>query len=145
MPNFVWTSKSRGLVLTFTGKLPKTLEEARAITLEKWQTIVDGLVNATADLVISGGSTCGYCMMFLNHSCKGCPVAERTGRSGCKDTPFDAFLMATDDGEPRLPAARAELEFLLSLDPKVSVSRAENEWGENVLEEPHGLEEPYGY
>lgn len=70
------------------------------------------------------GEDCSLCMMFNRPeepgpSCAGCPVAERTGETGCRGTPFhDAFYAAREQGfdsKAFRDAARVELEFLRGL------------------------------
>lgn len=48
---------------------------------------------------------------FYGHKqCRGCPVYERTGKVGCKDTPYDEYRYDKS-------AAEREVDFLISLLP----------------------------
>jgi hypothetical protein len=79
-------------------------------SIAKWQGIVAG---TTRDL---GPSNCGLCQLFLNASCKGCPVFERTGQTSCRGTPYSDYTVIDEIAPDRaLDAAKREVEFLESL------------------------------
>lgn len=66
----------------------KTLEALNG-SIEKWKAI------ATGDGEDHGADNCPLCQMFNNAEsefCVGCPVFETTGREGCDDTPYHAWL-----------------------------------------------------
>lgn len=95
---------------------PETLKALKG-SIEKWRRIVEG---TGWDY---GPRNCPLCIMFRDwdddgvNSCGGCPVKERTGKDGCEDTPYEAYVDAEGTiGEKA--AARAELDFLRSLLPK---------------------------
>jgi hypothetical protein len=101
---------------------PASQEEALEMSIAKWETIVDH-IELTGELIYDGeADTCALCEMYYEHvkwpvCCEGCPVAEHTGYSHCRKTPFSAYQRALekDDVEAGLEAARKELEFLKSL------------------------------
>jgi hypothetical protein len=69
-----------------------------------------------------GPEYCALCRMFLGdgNACRGCPVFEYTGETGCHGTPYDDIEMIDDthDAEDRWPIlATREREFLESLLP----------------------------
>lgn len=84
-----------------------TLEALRG-SIAKWEGIVAGTVR---DM---GMSNCPLCQKFAyprGNECRGCPVAERTGRSDCRGTPY------YEHDEEKPETAQAELDFLKSLLP----------------------------
>lgn len=98
----------------------KTLTALRG-SIAKWERILAG------DEGDSGSDNCPLCHLFLSYSeCRGCPVAARTGKSLCMDTPYDAWLaLDTTIDSPTFAetdeqkvAAQAELDFLKSLLPE---------------------------
>ncbi len=92
----------------------KTLEALHG-SIRKWEAIVAGTG------IDDGHRNCPLCQMFLleldgftskNPMCRGCPVYERTGETGCKRTPYDQYHDVENEEN-----ARAELAFLRSLLP----------------------------
>ena len=77
-----------------------------------------------------GTSNCPLCGLFhirctpikINKCCEGCPVMERTGESGCFNTPYKKYIITIDKHRRSHPlaieAAKEELEFLRSLLPE---------------------------
>lgn len=104
-------------------------EEAAALeaSIQHW---TDNIAAETPEGVKIGPEHCALCNLFWQENCLGCPVMARTGRSGCRDTPYGDAKNAYDDwtGNPNDPEARAEWitaataerDFLVSLrkDPK---------------------------
>lgn len=105
----------------------RTLEALKG-SIEKWQRIV---VSTGVD---KGAKNCPLCNLFyrrddlnVNDNCCGCPVAEKTGKKFCINTPYDDWVDYQERQSPsnsgradtseRLIAARAELAFLESLLP----------------------------
>lgn len=39
--------------------------------------------------VDNGNENCHLCRNFQGQGCSGCPIKRETGRSGCKETPYD--------------------------------------------------------
>jgi hypothetical protein len=114
--------------------MDKKTRNALRGSIAKWQAIVDG------DGTDEGWRNCPLCIKFYNKGCKGCPVAENTGRQHCSESPYDAWshikysarISLTSDGANSLPlgpigtdetiervraAAQKELDFLISLLP----------------------------
>ena len=63
---------------------------------------------------------CALCGLFNNkqYHCRGCPVFERTGQTGCDGTPYWDWVSAATAPQRR-KAAKRELDFLISLrDPE---------------------------
>jgi hypothetical protein len=83
-------------------------------SIAKWEAIVAGTG------VDNGPSNCPLCHMFWRfpNCCKGCPVSEKTGFTGCVNTPYDRYC---DDHT--IAAAVDELEFLRSLLPSEEEDR----------------------
>lgn len=91
------------------------------------------VLSETEEFPSLAASNCPLCLKFnymcnnhipRNKSCRGCPVFERTGKTGCADTPYDKAYAAADDWDENYTpesceafrqAAREELEFLISL------------------------------
>jgi hypothetical protein len=76
-----------------------------------------------------GPGNCALCHLFNNaaFSCVGCPVQQKTGRTGCADTPYRTAEVAYFDygrnSKKFRAAARAELEFLKKLLPKKRIHK----------------------
>lgn len=59
--------------------------------LDIWERAERGDFDWSDDMPV-GSEHCAYCRAFLNAhaiSCNGCPVAERTGKKGCRGTPWE--------------------------------------------------------
>ena len=96
-------------------------------SVEKWQDIVKGIGED------KGPINCPLCIVFNNCDpyteivglgCVGCPVMEKSGATGCNNTPYEAWDMyRVDSGEQTVTdqeskdLAQAELDFLISLLP----------------------------
>lgn len=104
--------------------------EALEGSIRKWQKIVDGTQGCR------GATNCELCQVFLNADakfpCQGCPVRERSGRFGCRGTPYIDWIAEFDwkskwpryaNTPARLEAAKAELAFLISLRPSEEPSQ----------------------
>ena len=96
---------------------PETLAALRG-SISKWEAIVEG--HGQDDGVLN----CPLCAVFHHNECWGCPVMERTGSSGCLDSPYvDVPSTPINDyanpvaREYARELARAELDFLRSLLP----------------------------
>lgn len=67
-------------------------------------------------------SACPLCTEYIKKDCEGCPIAAKTGKPYCHDTPYDSAWEAwgSADEYPRTwrNAATAEIRFLRSLLPK---------------------------
>lgn len=91
-------------------------------SIRKWEQIVEGTG------IDKGPYNCPLCMKFnsvfvsaYQENCKGCPVAERSGRSACLGTPYEAWDARDEslDGSPEnISLAEEELKFLRSLLPE---------------------------
>lgn len=93
-------------------------------SIAKWEAIVAG---TGRDL---GGINCPLCREFILRigKCRGCPVKAKTGRSGCRGTPYDEWSSSGAGDQPiesfdpidrprLVELAQAELEFLQELVP----------------------------
>lgn len=82
--------------LIFVGEMPKSIDMAWDISLEKWSI----LKNPDILITESGGTfTCGLCLYFGRHllaDCGLCPVKVSTGKSNCERTPHDSYSSAVD-------------------------------------------------
>jgi hypothetical protein len=104
--------------------MDKRIIRALKDSIRKWERIVQGTGKD------DGTANCPLCVLFFDGDCKGCPVEEWTGLSGCNDSPYSDWNMHQcrhgDYGDfpyslhcgkcQRL--AIKELEFLVSLLPK---------------------------
>ena len=79
---------------------PATLKALKA-SIVKWERIVTG------EGFDKGRDNCPLCKKFIAKDCEGCPVAKRTGRTNCNDTPYRDFVDAAD----REPAARGDAVY----------------------------------
>lgn len=98
-----------------------TREQALDLAIEKWELIADH----AGEVDNFGGRSCALCRLYYrdeeDDTCEGCPVWEKTGRSGCDGTPFEQYLENDKGDESEESKARlrqyalAEVEFLKSL------------------------------
>jgi hypothetical protein len=81
-------------------------------SIMKWEFVVGYLEkNGPGTITSCGGhKTCGLCVMQDDSFCAGCPVAIKTERPGCRDTPIVEWEEC-----PSIDSARAELKFLQDL------------------------------
>lgn len=99
----------------------KALKESIA----HWERLTAGALGET-----HGADHCPLCKAFnkawfttgepMSNDCKGCPVKERTGKSYCRNTPWDAIDddLCLEEGTVEFRAlAVVELDFLKSLLP----------------------------
>lgn len=104
----------------------KTIWDAKTIeafefSIAHWNRLASG--KRRADEAV-GSTDCALCGLFLTESstttCRGCPVAERTGKTHCTGSPYhaaaEAVLMGYRSKEFRA-AAKRECEFLEGLRP----------------------------
>jgi hypothetical protein len=106
----------------------KTLKALRG-SIKKWMGIVAGTVRN------EGVENCPLCQLFYigkndDTACRGCPVFEETGETGCQGTPYVDYTLAehlrfhfSDRGraiarKSLKPCAKRELKFLQSLLPR---------------------------
>lgn len=86
-------------------------------SIAKWKSIVAG------EIADEGIDNCPLCAAFYHRACEGCPVSAETGHPECDDSPYRThWVKVAGDGskaiEPaQIAAARAELDFLMSLRP----------------------------
>lgn len=102
------------LSLTYHGPTPTSDREAKAVSVAKWQIVVEALEkNPHLILLLGGPRTCGFCMRYFASNCVCCPVSRRTGKSHCRHTPTAAFVAATElrNGADPVKCARALLRF----------------------------------
>ncbi len=100
----------------------KTLK-ALGGSIEKWEKIVDG---SEVDRL---NANCPLCALFINHTCRGCPVRDKSKDSGCRNTPYQAWAKHQNNTHDRYSnrkvlcstcesLAKTELEFLKTLLPE---------------------------
>jgi hypothetical protein len=102
------------LSLKYHGPMPQNDREAKAISVVKWQIVVEALEkNPRLVLLLGGPRTCGFCMRHFANNCVGCPVSRRTGKSHCRHTPTASFIAATERriGTDPVKSGRAVLRF----------------------------------
>lgn len=108
----------------------KTLTALKA-SIQHWR---ENEAAESSDDVSVWGDDCALCDLFVrpHDSCKGCPVAKRTGKAQCDGSPWGAARdefkkwrwvaqdspRATEARDAFRAAARAEREFLESLLPE---------------------------
>lgn len=99
----------------------KTLKALKA-SIRHWERMAKGRPIRGEE---PSGEYCALCKLFpasaYDHGCGPCPVMQRTGKCGCKGTPFFeaqyAFLCG-QYSQKFQSAAGKELDFLKSLLPK---------------------------
>lgn len=94
----------------------KTLKALKA-SIEHWE--VNTKVKEV-DEINTTWRACALCQLFFQNGCVGCPVAERTERFRCLDTPYVTAYLAAQNGDLKefRAAAFDELAFLKSLLPE---------------------------
>ena len=111
--------------------MDKITLKALKLSIKKWEKIVKS-TRATD----TGPENCALCELFYyDKYCDDCPVQEKTGSTGCEDTPYEYWIFHQNDpphsklGRPAhrfkgcrecLKLAVGELNFLISLLPKKS-------------------------
>lgn len=104
--------------LPTVGSAPTREQTIEAIkgSVAKWQAVVDGTGKE------EGSVNCPLCQLFQVDRqwplrCIGCPVADKTGKRFCHDTPYDEYCAADDHSneDEMEEAAKAELAFLTGL------------------------------
>ncbi len=99
------------LWLSYDEEWASDLARAYEISINKWNAIMQVLVDQPTHFVRDGGlSTCGLCHMFIDRECNGCPVKARTGHKACKGSPYDEWY---DDRT--YENAKKERDFLIQL------------------------------
>lgn len=113
----------------------KKTQEALKASIQHWK---ENEAAESSDEASVWGDDCALCGLFVqpHDSCKGCPVAKRTGKEQCDGSPWGAardefkkwrwvYLVDLQDTPRALQAraafrtaARAEREFLESLLPE---------------------------
>jgi hypothetical protein len=97
--------------------------EALEASILHWE---ENLTAETPSEVTLGGESCALCLMFVLDTgfCRGCPVREETGNTGCFGTPYHRAVLAlngwktykTEKDKSRWQEyAKEELEFLKGL------------------------------
>ena len=100
----------------------KTTAEALDKSIDKWWNI---LVAGGED---QGPRNCALCLKFDAPSCKGCPIAQKTGRKWCDESPYDVWSKHQDSEHSNTAnkvhcsdcaeLARNMHHFLVALKPK---------------------------
>ena len=102
-------------ILTYSGKKPKTEQEAFKGSIKKWRKIVQILEEKDIGLADGGTTTCGLCLFFTDEcgytDCSECPICEHTGYDSCGYTPYTWEWELCNE----LDAAKSELAFLEEL------------------------------
>ena len=95
-----------------------------AVSIAKWQFIVDALSEDASVHIIDGGhDTCALCRTYFDGSrdyrrCGVCPISIDIGREYCDGTPYRDYVLAIN---PRhLSNALEELAYLRELESKVA-------------------------
>lgn len=84
-----------------------TQSEALELAIAKWKTIAAYPSNKPLEGI--GAATCALCFKYLEEFCLGCPVSQRTGCTGCNNTPYMEHWVN------RQVSATREVKFLESL------------------------------
>ena len=90
----------KGKIFTSKGK-PTTYEEAKEKSIAKWSLILKGY-SPDDDI-----ETCGFCNLYIDLDCEGCPISEATGCKYCEETPFTSWVISKS-----LEDAQKELSFI---------------------------------
>lgn len=104
-------------------------ETALQKSIDHWKRLATRTRNENE---LIGPAHCALCVEFYNQDCACCPVRNKTGKTGCKDTPWSDIedVMPSDSWEDGpefmnwlnsdefVALAEKELAFLISLCPK---------------------------
>lgn len=105
-------------------KTRTALEES----IEHWKEIERG------EGVDLGTYSCALCMEFRTHfaepDCKGCPVAQKTGRRYCYDSPYSEW----DNAMERLGRQMDDYNRVVDTPELVKLARAERKFLESLRE-----------
>jgi hypothetical protein len=109
----------QGNALHYNGNKPKTVQEAKSLSQQKWN-IMKWYAEVEGVLLDDGcQKTCGLCMYYRdNFDCGKCPIARKTGRNYCRNTPFHDYASARANGViPRgVKAINDEIALLASIE-----------------------------
>ena len=87
-------------------------------SIQKWERFATNTTKQTDQL---GPAGCPLCALFYSNCCDGCPVAAKTNKKWCRDTPYDAIEELNYEINIESPEfrriAKRELKFLKSLLP----------------------------
>lgn len=103
------------------------------LSIQKWEYIVAHIETTATPLRDGGPTTCALCFRFYRDPrCTGCPIAARTQRSACQNTPYDKYASyvnqrwnrhanargypGTDCTHEMLETARREVAFLKQIE-----------------------------
>jgi hypothetical protein len=121
-------------------------KQKRRACLESWRHWDQIARMESPDRAFIGMNSCELCALYNGHrtwhvhledSCLSCPVYEKSGRVGCKGTPYDEFAewwsrLVPKNAEEGRRLARAEADFLLQFVSKrwlvVSASGGAEQW-----------------
>jgi len=93
-----------------------TEENALNLAIEKWEFILAQHKNGVPEISGVGSYSCALCRLY-NYGpfyCDGCPIACKTGRIFCDNTPYSNYLKA-ETLEGRIKYAEEEIVFLKGL------------------------------
>lgn len=118
-------SRDGSLVVDFGGIALNKMSDGELLRLsiKKWLTIVELHLAGGPDAVRMDGGirTCALCQIYFP-SCDNCPIRKHTGYPGCRGTPYDDYLAASNfphrvprPGIAKLDAAKDEVIFLRGL------------------------------
>jgi hypothetical protein len=93
----------KGKIFTSKDK-PTTYEEAKEKSTIKWSLISDGY-SPDDDI-----ETCGFCNLYIDIDCEGCPISEATGCKYCEETPFMSWIIIKSPED-----AQKELSFIVTV------------------------------
>lgn len=96
-----------GVKPQLTGDEPDPL----ALSIQKWQFIVECLEEGKQVSQDGGIHTCALCRAYHSYGCTGCPIFKFTRCSSCNRTPIQMWEMEVCT----LAVAKAELYFLVAL------------------------------
>lgn len=91
-----------------------------ALSITKWETIVDLLEQGHLVHSDGGSRTCALCQVKI---CSECPICEFTHRVECRGTPYGSWMRLPRDSDlsERLRIAREEVAFLKELQQNLAL------------------------
>lgn len=106
-------------IISYSGDAPTNASEGMAISIAKWELIVQELVKLKqtgvtdpTELLTGASLTCGMCMLYYSGSCNGCHIADYAGDIYCRNTPYEEYINNDNDIEKAILLAKQEIAFL---------------------------------
>ena len=67
-------------------------KELKKLAVKKWKFIENYYLKSPTDPLADGGkTTCAFCLVYHDNQCRGCPIAKKSKRIMCENTPYHKY------------------------------------------------------